>query len=68
MISSSDSLYTFDLGKYYAITSSSGKNHIKKYSKKIKNVRVKEGFNYSSDKNLKFLSVAEIKKLVELEF
>ena len=63
MISSSDSHTTVELKNYYAILPAVNKRLIKRFMKKNK-CKVKENFEYSSDKNGKFLSINEIKKLV----
>lgn len=63
MISSEDSLYTFDYGKYYKILPSLlQRKNIKKYVKNGK--KVKLNFQYSSNEN-KFLNNAEIKKILK---
>lgn len=67
MISSSDSFYTVDLGKYFAIVSNSGKYTTREYAKKLNKKLVKEGFSYSSDKNPKFLTISQIKKIIREE-
>ena len=68
MISSSDSFYTVDLGKYYAILSTSGQFNSNQYAKKYNAKLVKEGFSYNSKENQKFLSIDEIKKMINQEF
>ena len=68
MISSSDSLNTVDLGKYYAIVSNSGPLTPKEYAKKLNKKLVKEGFSYSSDNNNDFLSISELEKIIKKEF
>ena len=67
MISSSDSFYTVDLGKYFAIVSNSGKYTTREYAKKFNKKLVKEGFSYSSDNNPKFLTISQIKKIIREE-
>ncbi len=59
MITLSDSYNTYDLGKYYAIIPRDGLHNYKKT--KIK--KVKKIFSYNSKDN-KYLSVNEIKKLI----
>ena len=67
LISTSDSLSTFDMGKYYVILPSSYNDKI--YEKKFKNFKKKnkvdKSFSYSSDKNNHFLKVKEIKLLIK---
>ena len=63
MISASESRSTYDLGKFYSIVPESNKKTLK-YYKKFK--KVFDGFSYSSNNN-KFLSVSELKKLINDE-
>ena len=61
LISINDSMNTVDYGKYYAIRSIDygiKKNKISKIKK------VKKDFSFSSDKPIKFLNIAEIKKII----
>ena len=50
MISSSDSLYTYDIGDKYIILPSFYKD-IKAFTNKFKAVKVDEGFTYNSKEN-----------------
>ena len=60
MITSSDSQDTYDFGNYYAIIVP---NFLNKYkTKKLK--KVKSGFSYNSGANTDFLTIPEIKKLI----
>jgi len=61
MITKSDSLTTYDLGKYYAILNPSNKKLIKFYSKFKK---FPEFNSYSSDQNKTFLTTSQLLKLV----
>ncbi len=71
MITSHDSINTFEFNNYFAITTNSEyftqkqwKNYFKK--KKLKPAKLcKEGFSYSSEKNKNFLSISQIKKLIK---
>ena len=63
LITSNDSLNTYDIGKYYVILTNNSKL-LNFYLKKANAKKVKKFFSYSSDKNSKFLSVLELKKLV----
>ena len=63
LISKADSLYTYDLKFCYSIVDKVHTNTIKDYKKK-KIKKVKEGFDYNSLNNRKFLSVNELKKLI----
>jgi len=64
MITSSDSLTTYDLGKYYVILPQDpiwNKNEfIKHFNAKL----VKEGFNYSSGANTEWETVDSLRKLI----
>lgn len=64
MISESDGPNTLDLGKYYAIlpNDSDVKN---KYESYTEYKSVPEGFSYNSGSNPEFLSIKELKSLVE---
>ena len=64
MISSSDSYTTVSLKNYYAILPAGNKTLTKKFITKNRCKKVNENFEYSSDKNGKFLSIQEIKKLI----
>jgi nucleoside-diphosphate-sugar epimerase len=60
MITSSDSHDTYDFGSYFAIIAP---NFIKNY-KKQKLKKVIPGFSYNSGDNTRFLTIPEIKKLI----
>ena len=64
MITSSDSMSTIDLGKYYAILPSDGalKTKYKNSGKKLK--EVSKDFSYNSGNNKIFLSIEEIRELI----
>ena len=70
MVTATDSYNTLEFSNYFLIYPQfkySGWN-IKKYSKKNKIQKfskVKNGFIYSSDKNKKFLSIQELKKIIK---
>jgi len=64
MITTSDSFTTVDLGKYYAILSTSGGRSIEGYLKEKKGEKVPSGFCYNSGQNNKFLSPSEIRSLI----
>ena len=65
MISSSDSYRTIQFKSYYSILPFSDKNIITNYIKKNKAKPVETNFNYSSDTNAHFLSVAELTKMID---
>ena len=60
MITSSDSQDTYDFGSHFAIIAPNFVNNYKK--DKLK--KVKSGFSYNSGDNTKFLTIPEIKKLI----
>lgn len=64
MITKSDSINTVDYGKFYTILSPFSKITLDKYCK-IKRIKhVESGFSYSSENNGRFLSVNELKKII----
>lgn len=65
MITSSDSLYTVDLGKYFAILPAAGDSSIDSYAQITGGVQVPSGFSYNSGDNSQFLSVDEIRELIQ---
>ncbi len=65
MITSSDSLTTYDLGKYFSILPQVTSWKLEDYISKYKARRVPEGFSYDSGTNEEWLSVDEIRKLVK---
>lgn len=64
MITVSDSLNTVDMGRYYAILSSSGHYSIEEYCEKTEAKRVQPGFSYDSGSNPDFLTVGQLRKLI----
>ena len=64
MISLSDSQNTIELKNCYLLLPSLTKDILKKYKKKFNAKLVKKNFTYSSNKNTKFLSIKELKKLI----
>lgn len=67
MITSSDSLNTVDLGRYYAILPSGGNYSIAEYCAKTGAKLVEPGFSYNSGSNPHFLTVEELRKLIQTE-
>lgn len=65
MITTSDSFTTYDLGNYYVILPQKPNWDISSFVDKFKAIKVKEGFNYSSGENQKFLSVEQMKELIK---
>ena len=64
MISVSDSLNTYDLGKYYVILPMLTKWNISEYISHFNAKKVDEGFKYSSDNNSEWESVESIRNLI----
>ena len=66
MITESDSLFTVDLGKYYAILPSERDDSVVKYCDLMGAKAVSKGFFYNSGKNSEFLDVEQIRKLIKI--
>lgn len=67
MITSSDSLNTVDMGKYYAILPADAQYSRGEYCKKMNAAPVKQGFCYDSGSNTDFLTVDQLRKLIRTE-
>lgn len=67
MITASDSFNTVDLGRYYAILSSSGDISPEAYCSATSATLVEPGFSYNSGDNTEWLSVEELEKLIARE-
>ena len=66
MITTSDSLNTVDLGRYYAILPSGhGEYSVEDYCRRMGASRVEPGFSYDSGSNTDFLSVPQLRALIE---
>jgi len=65
MITASDSQNTIDLGAYYAILASNNVSEIEAYCERRAGQRVAPGFRYDSGSNEDFLTVPQIRQLVE---
>jgi UDP-N-acetylglucosamine 4,6-dehydratase (inverting) len=66
MITASDSPNTVDLGKYYAILPSGHLGYsIEEYCERMRANRVEPGFRYDSGSNEEFLSVPELRAMIE---
>jgi FlaA1/EpsC-like NDP-sugar epimerase len=65
MITASDSPSTVDLGNYYAILPSSADYSMAEYCAKFDAHAVQPGFAYDSGANPDFLSVAQLRDLIE---
>jgi FlaA1/EpsC-like NDP-sugar epimerase len=67
MITSSDSLNTVDLGKYYAILPVGGKYTREEYCLQMNAQAVTPGFSYCSGSNSDFLTVEALRSLIQSE-
>ena len=65
MITSADSFSTVDLGQYYAILPSAEEKTIANYCEMTGATPVEAGFAYNSGDNPEFLSVEELRSLIE---
>lgn len=65
MITSSDAASTVDLGDYYAILPLAGQFTLEEYRTKTGAKQVAPGFAYDSGKNPEFLSVDQLRKLID---
>ena len=65
MITNSDSFTTYDLGKYYVILPQVPKWDLDTYIKNFDAKLVPQGFSYTSGDNEHFLSVDEMRQLIE---
>lgn len=65
MITASDSFFTYDLGKYYAILPSSHNWKLDDYIKHFNAKKVAHGFSYDSGNNTKWETVESMRKLIK---
>lgn len=65
MITSSDSFYTYDLGKYYAIIPQTPNWKVEEFIEAFNARKVAEGFQYSSGNNEEWVSVEELRLLIK---
>lgn len=65
MITSSDSFNTYDLGKYYVILPQTHDWSREEFVARFNAIKVLPGFNYNSGTNEEWLSVAEIRTLIQ---
>lgn len=66
MITASDSYFTYDLGKYYAIIPPQTKWDRDEFIKAFDAKKVPEGFNYNSKENTQWESVESLKNLIKV--
>jgi UDP-N-acetylglucosamine 4,6-dehydratase len=67
MITASDSYYTVDLGRYYAILPTGSSYSLHDYCEKTGARPVPMGFSYNSASNPHFLSVEELSRLISAQ-
>lgn len=65
MITASDSFNTVDMGDYFAILPSGGSYSLQDYCSKTGSRPVQPGFSYDSGSNAQFLSVDELRLLIQ---
>lgn len=65
MITRSDSFYTYDLGKYYAILPTEPMWKLADYIAHFGAQKVAESFHYSSDENTQWETVESLRKLIK---
>jgi UDP-N-acetylglucosamine 4,6-dehydratase (inverting) len=65
MITSSDSFFTYDLGKYFAILPQIPKWNISDFVNHFKAKKVEEGFTYNSGSNSEWVTVEELRVLIQ---
>jgi len=65
MITESDSFNTVDLGQYYAILPAGAGYNMKNYCARTGAQKVMPGFRYDSGSNERFLSVEELRSLID---
>ncbi|RZK65014.1 MAG: hypothetical protein EOO85_28915 [Pedobacter sp.] len=64
MITSSDSFFTYDLGKYYVILPFTHDWMLEEFISRFNAQKVAEGFTYNSGQNTEWLSVEQLKSLI----
>jgi FlaA1/EpsC-like NDP-sugar epimerase len=64
MITASDSFNTVDIGKYFAILPSAGSYSLEEYCAQMNGKLVAPGFAYNSGNNQQFLSVDQLRTLI----
>jgi UDP-N-acetylglucosamine 4,6-dehydratase (inverting) len=65
MITTSDSYYTYDLGKYYTILPSTHKWKLEEFITFFKAQKVPVGFKYNSGENTEWETVESLRKLIK---
>jgi UDP-N-acetylglucosamine 4,6-dehydratase (inverting) len=65
MITPSDSFYTYDLGKYYAILPATHQWNLNNFIETFSAVKVPQGFSYNSGKNEEWETVDSLRYLIK---
>jgi len=65
MITSSDSFFTYDLGKYYVILPQTPNWNIKEFTKHFNAISVPLGFSYNSKDNSEWESIESLRELIK---
>ena len=65
MITSSDSYYTYDLGKYYTIIPATHRWKLEEFITKFSAKRVADGFKYNSGENEDWETVEGLRNLIK---
>ncbi|MBB4080215.1 UDP-N-acetylglucosamine 4,6-dehydratase (inverting) [Lewinella aquimaris] len=64
MITPSDSFYTYDMGKYYAIIPSVPNWDLEKFKREFGATLVENGFSYNSGTNTEWVTVEELRRFI----
>ncbi|MFC4221709.1 UDP-N-acetylglucosamine 4,6-dehydratase (inverting) [Flagellimonas marina] len=64
MITSSDSFYTYDLGRYYVILPTTHSWKLKDFIEAFKATKVPEGFKYNSGENTEWETIENLRSLI----
>jgi FlaA1/EpsC-like NDP-sugar epimerase len=65
MITSSDSFFTYDLGKYYVILPQQPNFNVNDFVEHFNAVKVPEGFSYNSKENMDWETVDSLRFLIK---
>lgn len=65
MITPSDSFYTYDLGRYYAILPSNPRWSLEEFIEKFDAKKVPQGFKYNSEENTEWETVESLRSLIK---
>jgi FlaA1/EpsC-like NDP-sugar epimerase len=66
MITSSDSFFTYDLGKYYVILPQQPNFNVNDFVEHFNAAKVPEGFSYNSKENMDWETVDSLRSLIRL--